>query len=76
MGTVCCPIECGDFCGGSGCGEVDATICCASAIVESNEDCDVSEEAPCVITDGNCESLAQGCDNNLCFSSQVMSLDR
>ncbi|CAM9298684.1 unnamed protein product [Ectocarpus sp. 8 AP-2014] len=49
-GTVCCPILCGDFCGGSGCGEVDETNCCASTIFELHGDCFFVEEAPCFIS--------------------------
>ncbi|CAM9304229.1 unnamed protein product [Ectocarpus sp. 12 AP-2014] len=60
MGTVCCPIECGDFCGGSGCGEVDETTCCASTIFELHEDCDVSEEAPCFITGSTTATCSNG----------------
>ncbi|CAM9999229.1 unnamed protein product, partial [Ectocarpus sp. 12 AP-2014] len=63
MGTVCCPIECGDTCGGSTCGEVDATNCCASSIVEMNVDCDVSEEAPCFISDSG--STTATCNNGV-----------
>ncbi|CAN0044013.1 unnamed protein product [Ectocarpus fasciculatus] len=65
MGTVCCPIECGDFCGGSGCGTVDATNCCASSIVGSNVDCDVSEEAPCVISDSSSAFESATCSNGV-----------
>ncbi|CAN0159675.1 unnamed protein product, partial [Ectocarpus sp. 4 AP-2014] len=68
MGTVCCPIECGDFCGGSGCAEVDGTTCCASTIFELHEDCDVSEEAPCFIagtTTATCSNGVAGVENEM-----------
>ncbi|CAM9895244.1 unnamed protein product, partial [Ectocarpus fasciculatus] len=63
MGTVCCPIECGDFCGGSDCGTVDATNCCSSAIFDGHEDCNVSEEAPCFIIDSS--SATATCSNGV-----------
>ena len=51
---VCCPLECGDSCGGDGCGTipgVDASQCCAAAIVASGIECD-GTTTPCVQTSG------------------------
>lgn len=47
---VCCPLECGDFCGGDGCGTipgVDASQCCATIIEQSGIVCGDGVEAPC-----------------------------
>eukprot|EP00903_Cladosiphon_okamuranus_P006298 g6176.t1 len=49
---VCCPLECGSFCGGEGCGTipgVDASLCCAAAIIASGVECD-GTTTPCVQT--------------------------
>lgn len=47
---VCCPLECGEFCGGDGCGTipgVDASQCCAAAIMDSGVICGEGVDAPC-----------------------------
>ncbi|CAN0227801.1 unnamed protein product [Scytosiphon promiscuus] len=52
---VCCPLECGDFCGGDGCGTipgVDASQCCAAAIMESGIVCGEGVDAPCTQVSG------------------------
>ena len=49
---VCCPLECGTACGGEGCGTipgVDASQCCAAAIMASGVTCD-GTTTPCVQT--------------------------
>lgn len=51
---VCCPLECGDFCGGEGCGTipgVDASQCCAAAIIAAGVVCD-GTTTPCVVIAG------------------------
>ncbi|CAM9758911.1 unnamed protein product, partial [Ectocarpus sp. 6 AP-2014] len=66
--TVCCPILCGDFCGGSGCGDVDETNCCASTIFELHGDCFFVEEAPCFISGvepATCSNGVVGVENEM-----------
>lgn len=59
MGTVCCPLLCGDKCGGTGCGPVSYENCCAGGIVDSDIFCEDSETAPCII--GECMLKSLGC---------------
>ncbi|CAM9469864.1 unnamed protein product [Sphacelaria rigidula] len=50
---VCCPIVCGDECGGEGCGTIVGTSpsdCCYQSIIDSGRDCAVTMEAPCFDT--------------------------
>lgn len=52
---VCCPLVCGDACGGEGCGSiagVDATQCCATPIIASGAYCADTLEAPCIVEYG------------------------
>lgn len=49
---VCCPLECGDQCGGDNCGTipgVDASQCCAMAIIASGAVCSDNVDPPCVV---------------------------
>ena len=50
-GTVCCSDMC-DFCGGSGCGNINGTTpndCCVSIILDSGQYCVEGVEAPCIL---------------------------
>lgn len=49
---VCCPLICGDACGGEGCGSiagVDASQCCATQIIAAGASCADTGVAPCVV---------------------------
>ncbi|CAN0003838.1 unnamed protein product, partial [Choristocarpus tenellus] len=50
--AACCVESCGQ-CGGIGCGTIPGTqgsyACCASTVLNNNEMCSVTGEAPCVI---------------------------
>lgn len=50
---VCCPLECGNECGGEGCGTIpsvedSSAKCCANNIITADVTCDGAENAPCV----------------------------
>lgn len=52
---VCCPLVCGDACGGEGCGSiagVDASQCCATNIIAAGASCADTNVAPCVVEAG------------------------
>ena len=52
---VCCPLICGDACGGEGCGSiagVDASQCCATNIIAAGASCADTGVAPCVVEAG------------------------
>lgn len=56
---VCCPLTCGDSCGGDGCGKitgVSASDCCAETILQSGRTCDNTGEPPCFVTAGKLEA--------------------
>ncbi|CAM9694516.1 unnamed protein product [Pylaiella littoralis] len=73
---VCCPLDCGDFCGGGGCGTipgVDGSQCCASAILDSGILCGDGVQPPCAIVtlaenDTTCSNGLPGVesDNLIC----------
>lgn len=47
---VCCPLECGNECGGAGCGVIvgtDPSQCCSELIMASGQDCAVTGSPPC-----------------------------
>lgn len=46
---VCCKEVCGDTCGETGCGAVNASNCCATNIRASGVYCEDGVEAPCII---------------------------
>ena len=56
-GEACCPIECGETCGGAGCkgfggGEsagLGSSSCCVGTILEEGSLCSDTESAPCII---------------------------
>ena len=62
-GKACCPLGC-TKCGGTRCGSVgrdaglDNTDCCINGVLDNQEMCSVSREAPCVI-DGEFSTLAK-----------------
>ncbi|CAM9115958.1 unnamed protein product [Ectocarpus sp. 6 AP-2014] len=68
---VCCPLECGESCGGEGCGTipgVDASQCCASIIEQSGIVCGDGIEAPCTqvavaVADSVCSNGFPGIEN-------------
>ncbi|CAB1109038.1 unnamed protein product [Ectocarpus sp. CCAP 1310/34] len=68
---VCCPLECGDSCGGEGCGSipgVNATQCCSSLIIESGAVCSDTVSAPCVV--GAAEA-----DNSTTCSNGIVGIE-
>lgn len=49
---VCCPLECGDQCGGDNCGTipgVNASQCCSTQIIASGAVCSDTVLPPCVV---------------------------
>jgi len=52
---VCCPLVCGEICGGVGCGSIPftngASDCCSTTIIASGVSCGDGVEAPCIITE-------------------------
>ncbi|CAM9821581.1 unnamed protein product [Pylaiella littoralis] len=49
---VCCPLICGESCGGVGCGSipgVDASDCCATNITDSGMRCSETVGPPCIV---------------------------
>ncbi|CAM9402588.1 unnamed protein product [Laminaria digitata] len=70
---VCCPLVCGELCGGEGCGSiagVDASQCCATNIIASGAVCSETGAPPCVVeavtTDSNstCSNGLSGIEDN------------
>ncbi|CAB1098365.1 unnamed protein product [Ectocarpus sp. CCAP 1310/34] len=77
-GVVCCPLACGQ-CGGTGCNTsgaafgLDGSSCCGGGVKASDEYCDETNEAPCIIgsrptpspTSANtCSNGLEGIDGN------------
>ncbi|CAM9959250.1 unnamed protein product [Scytosiphon promiscuus] len=68
IGSVCCPTGCGQ-CGGAGCGSsgagegLDNTDCCINGVLNNQEMCSDSGEAPCVIETRIVTPEADTCDS-------------
>lgn len=75
---VCCPLECGEFCGGDGCGTipgVDASQCCASIIEQSGIVCGDGVEAPCTqVAGGGRSSKFEFCCDDLLLQLSLLRL--
>ncbi|CAM9790785.1 unnamed protein product, partial [Ectocarpus fasciculatus] len=71
-GVVCCPVGCGQ-CGGTGCNTsgaaagLGAESCCGNGVKASDEYCDETNEAPCIIGSRPTPSptLSETCSNGL-----------
>ncbi|CAN0316670.1 unnamed protein product [Hapterophycus canaliculatus] len=51
-GEACCPLDCG-FCGGESCGAGGRSQeCCINGVLNNQDDCSVTNAAPCVVTEG------------------------
>ncbi|CAN0074726.1 unnamed protein product [Ectocarpus sp. 8 AP-2014] len=67
-GVVCCPLACGQ-CGGTGCNTsgaaagLDGSSCCGGGVKASDEYCDETNEAPCII--GSRPTPGETCSNGL-----------
>ena len=68
-GTVCCPVSCGEKCGGKGCGRRPGggASCCVGGILNAPQPlCSEVPTAPCIITGEWFEEQPQGCRPSVC----------
>ncbi|CAM9644958.1 unnamed protein product, partial [Hapterophycus canaliculatus] len=58
-GEACCPLSCG-LCGGDGCGTDGRNReCCINGVLDNQEDCSMTNAAPCEITESQSLRLPQ-----------------
>lgn len=75
---VCCPLICGDACGGEGCGSIAGASsgdCCAADIMAAGVLCSDSGSAPCLITPGGYRVLFDNIEGYTCLAVNSMFRD-